>query len=84
MAAGVEEGDEGGQFAVTDSAQGQGEAVRGDAAQHQAKRKMLAGSDRDRGFAKGKRKTDDAEKNGQQADRGHSPLLIEDDAKRSA
>src|SRR5580698_123513 len=84
VAAEVVEGDESGQDAVADAAEGQRHAVRSDSAQHIAKGKMLAGSDGRWAFALGEEKTDGAEQGGQKPERSQSPVLIEDDAQRGA
>ena len=78
----VEQGDEGGQHAVTDAAKRQPHAVRSHAAQHMREGKMLAGLDGNGIFAPGEGKADGADKDGEHADGGQAPLRIEDDAER--
>src|SRR5579863_9461519 len=84
MAAEVEQRDEGGKRAVSDTAQSEAHAVRSDAGENAAEWKMLAGSDGDRRLDGGPEVCDGADDDGEDCDGGEAPVSFHHDAQRSA
>ena len=82
MPAGIKKRDEGGEYAVTDSAESQPHAVRSNTAKDMAEREVFAGSDRDRAFPVGQDEAYGSDEHGEEADGSQTPLLVEDDAER--
>ena len=76
MAVGVEERDEGGQYAVADSAQRQAHAMRGHAAQYMAEGKMFASRHMNRALAIGQCQANGADEHRDHADGAQAPLRV--------
>ena len=76
--------DEGGQHAVSDSAEGQAHAVRRDPAEHMGEGQMHTGRHINRALAHGQGEAERADEDGYEAQRGKAEMVVEHDAERSA